>query len=112
MTGQIAFEYPYRPYFVVNDNSGFVIVCYIGGNIIDKDILIILIGAGNRLDNQAAVTLKVVADNGNFLTIAATNMEGITAQSTHNLECYALTCALDKEAVVALKRVYDDALKS
>ena len=106
------FEDPDRTVLQKHDDAGLVVVGHVGGNIPDEDVLVIRIVAAHRLDDQTAVALQVVTDDGDFLAVAAADVEGVTANSADDLQGHAFAGALDEEPVVTFQRIDDDPLKT
>ena len=67
--------------------------------------------AGDGLDDQAAVSLQVVAHHCHGLAVTTGDVERVAAQATVDLHRHALRRALDKEAVVAFEGIDDKFLQ-
>src|SRR6185295_166071 len=61
-----------------------------------------------RLEDQAAMSLEVVADDGNFLAVASTYVESIASQTADDFERHVFAGAFDKEPVVSFQRIDDN----
>ncbi|WP_459924293.1 hypothetical protein [Desulfatiferula olefinivorans] len=94
----------------IDTNPGLVVVRHIGRHVHDG-YTPVDVGCGDIVNDDPAVTLVIVADHGNGLTVGASgHVEGVAAPAAHQHGVNVLAGTGHKEGVIALHGVDDHLL--